>query len=44
MHLLKRGGKPEDIASMAVFLLSDKAGWISGEVMHVDGGITSIGK
>lgn len=41
-HPLKRVGKPEDIASMAVFLLSDKAGWISGEVMHVDGGISSI--
>ncbi|HKK68674.1 MAG TPA: SDR family oxidoreductase [Bacteroidales bacterium] len=39
---MKRVGKPEDIASMAVFLLSDKAGWISGEVIQVDSGISSI--
>ncbi|MFP4663520.1 MAG: SDR family oxidoreductase [Bacteroidales bacterium] len=43
-HPLKRGGKPENIASIAVFLLSDKAGWISGKVMQVDDGISSIRK
>jgi len=32
-------GKTEDIANMAVFLASDKAGYITGQVIHVDGGM-----
>lgn len=40
-HALKRIGTPEDIAQMAVFLLSDKAGWITGQVLHVDGGMSA---
>lgn len=35
---LKRLGTPEDIAHMALFLASDYAGWISGQVLSVDGG------
>lgn len=35
---LKRLGKPADIADAAVFLASDFAGWISGQVLSVDGG------
>lgn len=35
-------GKPDDIAAMAAFLLGDEASWISGQVFHVDGGISSI--
>lgn len=41
-HPLKRVGEAEDIAQMAVFLLSDKASWITGQIMHVDGGVSSI--
>ncbi len=41
-HALKRVGNPEDIAQMAVFLLSDKAAWITGQVIHVDGGMSAI--
>ncbi len=37
---LGRFGEPEDIAQMAVFLASDKAGYITGQVRCVDGGIT----
>lgn len=37
--LLKRFGKPEDIANMAVFLASDLSSYITGEVVHIDGGI-----
>ena len=41
-HPLKRIGTPTDIANMAEFLLSDKSGWITGQIMHVDGGMGSI--
>lgn len=37
---LKRVGKPEDIANMAVFLASDKANYITGAVFAVDGGMS----
>lgn len=33
-----RLGKPEDIASMVAFLVSDEAEWINGQVISVDGG------
>jgi len=35
---LGRMGRPEDIAQMAVFLASEDASWITGQVMNVDGG------
>ncbi|MDZ4750034.1 MAG: SDR family oxidoreductase [Flavobacteriales bacterium] len=39
---MKRLGKPEDIAAMASFLLSADSSWITGQVMHVDGGMSAI--
>ncbi len=41
-HPLKKTGTPGNIADMAEFLLSDKGGWISGQVFHVDGGMSSL--
>jgi len=41
-HPLRRIGTTSDIASMAEFLLSAKSGWITGQVMHVDGGISRL--
>jgi len=41
-HPLKRIGTPEDIANMAEFLLSDKSSWMTGQIMHVDGGMSSL--
>ncbi|MCX6206796.1 MAG: SDR family oxidoreductase [Bacteroidetes bacterium] len=41
-HPLKKIGTAEDLASMACFLLSDQAAWITGQIMHVDGGMSSI--
>jgi len=41
-HPLKRIGTPDDIASMAEFLLSNQAGWITGQILHVDGGMASL--
>ncbi len=35
---LGRRGRPDDIASAALFLLSDHAAWITGQVLAVDGG------
>ena len=35
---LKRLGSPEDIAAMVMFFSSDHAGWITGQVISVDGG------
>ncbi|MHB2024705.1 MAG: SDR family oxidoreductase [Mycobacteriales bacterium] len=36
---LRRLGRPEDIAKLAAFLLSDDAGWITGECVVIDGGL-----
>lgn len=43
-HPLGRVGVPEDIAKTASFLLSEDASWITGQIMHVDGGISSVKK
>lgn len=36
--LLQRWGTPQDIAGLARFLLSDKAAWMTGQVINVNGG------
>ena len=36
---LKRGGSPEDIANVCVFLASDMSAYITGQVLNVDGGM-----
>ncbi len=41
-HPLKRIGTANDIATMAEFLLSDTSSWMTGQVLHVDGGMSSI--
>ncbi len=41
-HPLKRIGTAEDIANTVEFLLSTKASWITGQIMHVDGGISTL--
>ena len=38
LHPLGRMGEPEDIAHMALFLISDQASWITGQAIAVDGG------
>jgi NAD(P)-dependent dehydrogenase (short-subunit alcohol dehydrogenase family) len=37
-HPLGRPGRPDDIAALIVYLASDKAGWMTGETIPVDGG------
>jgi NAD(P)-dependent dehydrogenase (short-subunit alcohol dehydrogenase family) len=41
-HPLGRYGQPEDIAGAAVFLLSKDASWMTGQVLHLDGGMSSV--
>ena len=41
-HPLKRVGTVDDISEMACFLLSEKSSWITGQIMHVDGGMSTI--
>ena len=41
-HPMQRIGTAEDIAEMAGFLISDKSSWITGQIMHVDGGMSTI--
>ncbi|MET7571983.1 SDR family oxidoreductase [Streptomyces sp. NPDC005492] len=40
---LKRLGVPEDIGSVVAFLLSEEAGWLTGQQLVVDGGVTLTG-
>jgi len=41
-HPLKRIGTTDDIVNMVEFLISTKASWITGQIMHVDGGISTL--
>lgn len=40
-HPLGRNGQPADIAEASLFLASEQAGWITGAVLPVDGGVTA---
>lgn len=41
-HPLQRIGQPQDVAEAALFLLSEKSSWMTGEVIAVDGGMSTI--
>ena len=41
-HPMKRIGQAEDISKMAAFLLSDDASWVTGQIIHVDGGMSTL--
>ena len=39
---LRRGGTPEDVANVATFLASDLSSYVSGQTIHVCGGMTVV--
>ncbi len=41
LNPLKRGGAPEEIAAMALFLASDESSYVNGQAFAVDGGLSS---
>jgi NAD(P)-dependent dehydrogenase (short-subunit alcohol dehydrogenase family) len=42
MHPLGRIGTPEDIAAATVWLLGEEASWVTGQVVSVDGGMSTV--
>ncbi len=42
LHPLKKLGSSEDIASLAAYLLSDEAAWITGQIISIDGGRSTL--
>ena len=41
-HPLKRIGTPEDVANLCQFLLSEQSSWVTGQIFHVDGGLSAV--
>ena len=41
-HPLKRIGEVADLANAALFLLGEQSSWMTGQILHVDGGMSSI--
>jgi NAD(P)-dependent dehydrogenase (short-subunit alcohol dehydrogenase family) len=41
-HPLKRIGTSQEIAQLAVHLLSDEGSWMTGQIFHIDGGMSSV--
>ena len=41
-HPLKRVGEPQDIANVVEFLLSNKSSWVTGQVLGIDGGLSTL--
>ncbi len=41
-HPLKRVGTPEDIANAVDFLISEKSSWMTGQIIGIDGGLSTI--
>lgn len=42
LHPMRRLGNPEDVAALTAFLLSPQADWITGQIISVDGGRSTV--
>ena len=41
-HPLNKIGNPREIANAVTFLLSDESSWITGQILHIDGGLSAV--
>lgn len=41
-HPLKKVGEASDLGEMTAFLLTEKSKWMTGQILHVDGGMSSL--
>lgn len=41
-HPIGRVGQPEELAALAAFLLGENGGWITGQILHADGGMGNL--
>ncbi|MET1259136.1 SDR family oxidoreductase [Flagellimonas sp. DF-77] len=41
-HPMKRYGHPEEIAELASFLLRDQSSWVTGQIIGIDGGMSTL--
>lgn len=41
-HPLKRVGTPEELAKACIYLLGEESSWVTGQILHVDGGMSSV--
>jgi NAD(P)-dependent dehydrogenase (short-subunit alcohol dehydrogenase family) len=42
MHPLGRIGRPAEVATVISWLLSDQSSWVTGQVIGIDGGLSSV--
>ena len=42
LHALKKLGDPDDIANLVGYLLSEEAGWVTGQIISIDGGRSTL--
>jgi NAD(P)-dependent dehydrogenase (short-subunit alcohol dehydrogenase family) len=41
-HPMKRIGNVQDVANYAAFIISEEASWVTGQILHLDGGMSAI--
>ena len=41
-HPINKIGSPDEIAGAVIFLLSENSNWITGQILHIDGGLSTL--